>query len=66
MEAKRIEVSALLRVGHKKSEIAKQLKVSQMTVHRVADHLRNSENPQGLTLLRQTPSYEKGNGQESL
>ena len=43
MEAKRIEVSALLRAGHKKSEIAKRLKVSRMTVHRVADRLRNSQ-----------------------
>ena len=43
MEAKRIEISALLRAGHKKSEIAKRPKVSRMTVHRVADRLRNSE-----------------------
>ena len=43
MEAKKIEVSALLRAGHKKSEIAKRLKVSRMTVHQVADRLRNSE-----------------------
>ena len=43
MEAKIIEISVLLRAGHKKLEIAKRLKVSQMTVHRVADSLRNSE-----------------------
>ena len=43
MEAKRIEISVLLREGHKKSEIAKRLKASRMTVHRVADRLRNSE-----------------------
>ena len=42
MEAKRIEISALLLAGHKKSEIVKRLKVSQITVHRVADRLRNS------------------------
>ena len=43
MEAKRIEIAALLRASHKKAEIAKRLKVSRMTVHRVAKRLEESE-----------------------
>ena len=43
MEAKRIEIAALLRASHKKAEIAKQLNVSRMTVHRVAKRLEESE-----------------------
>lgn len=43
MEAKRIEISALLRAGHKQTDIAKQLNVSRMTVYRVAQRLNNSE-----------------------
>ncbi|KAF2348914.1 hypothetical protein FHG87_020331 [Trinorchestia longiramus] len=43
MEAKRIENSALLRASHKKSDIAKRLNVSRMTVHRVASRLRDGE-----------------------
>ena len=43
MEAKRIEISALLRAGHSKSDIASQLKVSRRTVYRVADRLTNNE-----------------------
>src|SRR5277367_710980 len=41
MEAKRVEIPALLRAGHPKSEIAKLLNVSRMTVHRVAVRLKN-------------------------
>ena len=36
MEIKRIEVSAPLRSGHGKSDIAKILNISRMTVHQVA------------------------------
>ena len=43
MEAKRIEISALLRASHKKSDIAKLLNVSRMSVHRVASRLRYSK-----------------------
>lgn len=43
MEVKRVEISALLRAGHNKSDIAKQLKTSRMTVHRVAERLKNDE-----------------------
>lgn len=43
MEAKRIEIAALLRASHKKAEIAKQLNVSRMTVHRVSKRLEESE-----------------------
>ena len=43
MEAKRIEISALLRASHKKSDIAKLLNVSRMSVHRVASRLRDGE-----------------------
>ena len=43
MEAKRIEISALLRAGHKQTDIARQLSVSRMTVYRVAQRLNNSE-----------------------
>ena len=32
MEEKRNEISALLRAGHKKTDIAKQLNVNRMTV----------------------------------
>ena len=42
MEAKRFEISALLRAGHSKSDIASQLKVSLRTVYRVADRLTNN------------------------
>ena len=41
MEAKRIEISAILRASHKKSEIAKLL--IRMSVHRVASRLRDGE-----------------------
>ena len=43
MEAKRIEISALLRASHKKSDIAKLLNVSRMSLHRVASRLRDGE-----------------------
>ena len=43
MEAKRIEISALLRAGHKRTDIAKKLSVSRMTVYRVAKRVNNSE-----------------------
>ena len=43
MEPKRIEISALLRAGHTKSDIASQLKVSQRTVYLVADRLTNNK-----------------------
>ena len=43
MEAKRFEISALLRAGHKQTDIAKQLNVSRMTVYRVPQRLKNSE-----------------------
>ena len=46
MEAKRIEVSALLRAGHGKSDIAEILNISKMTVHRVAKRLENFESLQ--------------------
>ena len=43
MEAKRIEISALLRAGHKQTDIAKQLNVNRMIVYRVSQRLNNSE-----------------------
>ena len=43
MEAKRIGIAALLRAQHTKAFIAKHLKVSRMTVHRVADRLKSGE-----------------------
>ena len=43
MEAKRFEISAVLCVGHSKSDIASQLKVSQRTVYQVADCLTNNK-----------------------
>ena len=43
MEGKRNEISALLRAGHKQTDIAKLLNVSRMTVYRVAQRLNNSE-----------------------
>ena len=43
MEAKRIEISALLRASHKKSDIAKLLNVSRMSVHKAANRLRDGE-----------------------
>ena len=43
MERKRIEISALLRAGHKQTDIAKQLNISRMTVYRVAQRLNNSD-----------------------
>ena len=46
MEQKRIEVFALLRAGHKQSDIAKQLNLGRMTVYRVAQRLKNSESLQ--------------------
>src|SRR5277367_1863534 len=41
METRRVEIPAHLRAGHPKSEIAKLLNVSRMTVHRVAVRLKN-------------------------
>ena len=43
MEAKRMEVAALLRALHTKSYIAEHLAVSQMTVHRVVKRLKGGE-----------------------
>ena len=43
MEAKIIEISALLRASHKKSDIAKLLDVSRMSVHGVASRLIDGE-----------------------
>ena len=43
MEAKIIEISALLRASHKKSDIAKLLYVSRMSMHRAARRLRDGE-----------------------
>ena len=43
MEAKIIEISALPRASHKKSDIAKPLNVSRMSVHTVASRLRDGE-----------------------
>ena len=43
MEAKGIEIAALLRASHKKAEITKQPSVSRMTVHRVAKRLEDNE-----------------------
>ena len=43
MEAKIILISAPLRAFHKKSDIAKLLNVSQMSVHRVASRLRDGK-----------------------
>ena len=41
MEAKKIEILALLRASHKKSDIAKLINVSRMSVHSVASRLRD-------------------------
>ena len=43
MEAKRIEITTLLRTSFKKIKISKQLNVSRMTVRRVEQHLTASE-----------------------
>ena len=43
MEANRIEESIVLRAGHKKTDIAKQVNVCRMTIHRVPQYLSNSE-----------------------
>ena len=43
MEAMRIEISALQRASHKKSDIAKLLNVGRMPVHRVVSRLRDGE-----------------------
>ena len=43
MEAKRIEIAALLRASHKTAEIVRVLNVGLMTVHRVAKRLEKSE-----------------------
>ena len=43
MEAKRIEISALIRAGHKKADIVKLQNVSLFTVKRVANRLKNNE-----------------------
>lgn len=40
MEAKRIEISALLRAGHKQVDIVKMLNVSLSTEKRVANRLK--------------------------
>ena len=51
MEGKINEISALLRAGHKQTDISKLLNVSRMTVYCVAQRLNNSE-----TLKEQTRS----------
>ena len=43
MEAKRINISTLLRAGHKKADIVKLENVSLSTVKRVANRLKNNE-----------------------
>ena len=43
MEAKRIEISTLLRVGFKKTENLKQLTVSRRAVHQVEQRLKTAE-----------------------
>ena len=43
MEAKRIEISALLSAEHKKANIVKLQNVSLSTVKRVANRLKNNE-----------------------
>ena len=43
MEAKRIEIAALLRASHKKAEISNQMNVSRMTVHRVVKRLEETQ-----------------------
>ena len=43
MEVKRIEISALLRASHKKSDIAKLLNVSRISVRRVTSCLKYGE-----------------------
>ena len=43
MEAKRMEIAALLSAQHTKSCIAEHLKVSRMTVHRVVKRLKSGE-----------------------
>ena len=54
MEAKRIEISAELWADHKKTDIVKQLRVSIMTVRRVADRMMKSE------ALKDRPRYGGG------
>ena len=66
MEAKTIEISALLCAGLNKLDIAHQLKVSWRTMHRVADYLKNKKTLKKLTSFRQTPSYQLENGQKDL
>ena len=43
MERKRIEISALLRAGHKKMDIVKLQNISLSTVKRVVNRLKNNE-----------------------
>ena len=43
MEAKRMEIAALLRAHHTKSYIAEHLKVSRVTVHSVVKRLNSGE-----------------------
>ena len=43
MEAKMVEILALLCAGHKKADIVKLQNVSLSTVKRVANHLKNNE-----------------------
>ena len=43
MEAMRIEISALLRASHKKSDIAELHNVSRMSVRRATSRLRDGE-----------------------
>ena len=40
MEAKRINISILLRVGFKKTKISKQLNASRVTVYRLEQRLK--------------------------
>ena len=60
MKAKRIEVSALLRVGSKQTEISKQSNVSRMTVYRVAQRLKDSKSFQDRPRLGRPQVIRRG------
>ena len=57
MEAKRIEISTLLRGGVKKTETSMRLKYSRMTVRLVEQFLKASESGKDSSSIRKTSGY---------
>ena len=61
IEDKRIEISTLLSVSFKKTEISKQLNICKMTVHGAEQRLKTLRVAEGLSSTRKTSGYTPTN-----